>query len=62
MSKTKAGNKKGRRDFLKLASVSVPAMAASAVTGTKAVAEEAAQTSGLQRTAHVKAYLKSARF
>jgi len=55
---------KGRRNFLKLASVSAPAAAFTAVTGTEAAAapQDAPAGSGLRRTAHVKAYLDSARF
>ena len=54
---------KGRRNFLKFAAVSAPAAAATAVTGTKAdAAEVEPEGTGLRETAHVKAYLKSARF
>ncbi len=53
-----------RRDFLKLASVSAPAaIAAVAVSGTAANADDAVQdTSGLQDTAHTRAYFESAKF
>ena len=52
-----------RRDFLKLAGTSAPAaVAAMAVTSGEAAAEEAAETTGLRKTEHVKAYLASARF
>lgn len=53
----------GRRSFLKLAAVSAPAAAATA-TGTTAAdaAEPEAEGTGLRKTAHVKAYLDSARF
>ena len=52
-----------RRDFLKLAGASAPA-AAIAVTGGSAEAEEVADagSTGLRKTAHVEAYLKTARF
>ena len=53
----------GRRNFLKLAAVSAPAAAATAVTGTEAEARtEEPKGSGLRKTAHVQAYLDSARF
>ncbi|QIE55605.1 twin-arginine translocation signal domain-containing protein [Pikeienuella piscinae] len=59
-----SGKKKGesRRDFLKLA-VAAPATAA-AVAGApeKAAAETRPVGKGLRKTAHVKAYLESARF
>lgn len=53
----------GRRAFLKLATVAAPAAAAAAATGAPEAAE-AAETAGegLRKTAHVKAYLDSARF
>ncbi|MDU8942052.1 twin-arginine translocation pathway signal protein [Ovoidimarina sediminis] len=52
-----------RRGFLKLMSVSAPAAAVSAVTATEAdAAEPVEEGSGLRMTAHVKAYLDSARF
>jgi len=53
-----------RRDFLKLASVSAPAAAASVVvSGTAAeAAPEAATGEGLRDTAHTRAYFESARF
>lgn len=52
-----------RRDFLKLAAASAPAAALTAVVGTEAAATEVVGTpGGLQKTAHVKAYLDSARF
>jgi len=53
----------GRRDFLKLAATAAPAVAVTAVAGGEAqAAETAAETSGLRKTAHVQAYLDSARF
>ena len=52
-----------RRDFLKLASVSVPAMAAAAMTGSAAKAEATAvEGKGYRKTAHIKTYLETARF
>jgi len=53
----------GRRGFLKLAAVAAPVTAITAVQGDEAQAatlEEAGD--GLRKTAHVKAYLDSARF
>ncbi len=52
----------GRRNFLKLLGVSAPAAAATAVTGEKAEAAEEPQGTGMRKTAHVQAYLDSARF
>lgn len=53
----------GRRNFLKLAATAAPAVAVTAVAGGEAeAAESAAQGSGLRKTAHVQAYLDSARF
>ena len=52
----------GRRHFLKFAAVAAPA-AATGGLATEAAAETAEpQGSGLRKTAHVKAYLDSARF
>ncbi len=54
-----------RRDFLKLAGTGVPAAAAAvALSGsaTMAAADEVPSALGLQKTAHVKAYLQAARF
>ena len=62
MKKETNGTDEGRRTFLKLAAVSAPAAAATAVSGEKAEAEEAPKRSGLRKTAHVQAYLDSARF
>lgn len=54
---------RGRRNFLKLAVSAAPAAAAATVTGTQAeAATEEVQGNGLRETAHVKAYLDSARF
>ncbi len=53
----------GRRSFLKLAAVSAPAAAVTAAGTTAAeAAEPEAEGKGLRKTAHVKAYLDSARF
>ncbi len=56
--------KASRRDFLKLASTAAPAAAASAVLAAGNRAEAAPETgkSGLQDTAHTRAYYDSARF
>jgi len=64
MRKTEDKVATGRRDFLKLASVSAPAaVAAVALTGTEAAAApESAAGEGLRDTAHTRAYLESARF
>lgn len=63
MREKEVGTVKARRDFLKLASVSVPAMAAATVTGTEAEAAETdSKNEGLRKTKHVQAYLESARF
>lgn len=52
-----------RRNFLKLAASSAPAAAVMAATGTPAAADiEEEAGHGLRKTAHVKAYLDSARF
>ncbi len=53
----------GRRSFLKLAALSAPVAAVGAVSPGEAAADAPeAQGSGLRRTAHVEAYLASARF
>ncbi len=63
MRKEDAGVDNKRRNFLKLATVSVPAVAASAAVGTQAAAVELPEdTSGLQDTAHTRAYFETARF
>jgi hypothetical protein len=64
MSKQDKDKTASRRDFLKMASVSAPAaLAAVAVSGEAAVAAEPDQTgSGLQDTAHTRAYFESAKF
>ncbi|QHQ35280.1 twin-arginine translocation pathway signal protein [Algicella marina] len=52
-----------RRGFLKLAAVAAPATAALAAGTESAEAAEPETTGdGLRKTAHVKAYLESARF
>lgn len=60
--KTEIG--KSRRDFLKLAATSAPAVVvAGTVTGGKAEAAEPDLTSDrMQDTAHTRAYFESARF
>ena len=64
VKKTEHKADESRRGFLKLMSVSAPAAAVSAVAATEADAAEPVeeQGSGLRMTAHVKAYLDSARF
>lgn len=62
MAEEKKTADEGRRSFLKLAAVSAPVAAATAVTGEQAEASEEPQGTGLRETAHVKAYLDSARF
>ena len=52
----------GRRGFLKLAAVGAPAAAAAAVVSTDEAEAAVEQGEGLRKTAHVKAYLESARF
>ena len=52
-----------RRDFLKCASLSVPAAAVAAATGTAAEAATVEDTGeGLRDTPHTRAYFESARF
>ncbi|MCC0029427.1 MAG: twin-arginine translocation signal domain-containing protein [Brucellaceae bacterium] len=63
MSRTDKPADESRRNFMKLAATAAPAAAVVAVTGQEAEAAEAeVKTSGLRKTAHVKAYLDSARF
>lgn len=63
MSKEEKGVNTKRRNFLKLASASVPAAALTGVVGAEAAASELpTKHAGLQMTDHVKAYLESARF
>jgi hypothetical protein len=52
-----------RRGFLKLAATAAPAAALTVVSGHEVSATEAEpEGAGLRKTAHVKAYLASARF
>lgn len=63
MAKSEKPVDQSRRGFLKLATTAAPAAAMTAVAGQEAAAEEAEpQGNGLRKTAHVKAYLDSARF
>ena len=63
MSQEKQAAGSSRRDFLKMASLSAPAAAAVAVTSQEAAAEiPDSAGDGLRDTAHVRAYLESARF
>ena len=64
MSKQDKGEATSRRNFLKMASVSAPAaLAAVAVSGSAVDAAEPDQNaSGLQDTAHTRAYFESAKF
>lgn len=63
MAETSNSEKQNRRDFLKLAATSAPAaVAAVAVSGTEAAAEGEAVKTGLQDTAHTRAYYETARF
>ena len=64
MGKRNESDQASRRDFLKLATVSAPAVAAAAamtVTAAEAVEIEDAGE-GLRDTAHTKAYYESAKF
>ena len=62
MSKKEDESVRGRRDFLKLATVGAPAAAAATVaTGGQALAAEPTEL-GYTETPHVKAYLDSCRF
>ena len=63
MPKGTKGEPTKRRDFLKLASASVPAAAVAAAVGTTAQAATVEDTGeGLRDTPHTRAYFKSARF
>ena len=63
MPKGTKGEPTKRRDFLKLASVSVPAAAVAAAVGTTAEAATVEDTGeGLRDTQHTRAYFESARF
>ena len=62
MSKKEDESLRGRRDFLKLATVGAPAaVAASVATGGQAIAAEPTELE-YSETPHVKAYLDSCRF
>jgi len=62
MRKEGTGVDTKRRNFLKLATAAVPAAAVSVTAGTEVAADAPVDTSGLQDTAHTRAYLESARF
>ena len=63
MSSRMDGEKTNRRDFLKLASVSVPAAAVAAVAGqTAEAAVPDDKGERMQDTPHTRAYYESARF
>ena len=63
MPKGTKGEPRNRRDFLKLASASVPAAAVAAAAGTTAQAATMEDTGeGLRDTPHTRAYFESARF
>ncbi|WP_347313449.1 twin-arginine translocation signal domain-containing protein [Defluviimonas sp. SAOS-178_SWC] len=63
MGKTVETEKTSRRDFLKLATTAAPAAAAATALGAApAAADTEAKGSGLQDTAHIRAYYDSARF
>ncbi len=63
MSKKEEDVTNSRRNFLKLAAVSAPAVAAVAATGTAVQAADVEETSsGLQDTAHTRAYFDSLTF
>ncbi|MDV7144902.1 ubiquinol-cytochrome c reductase iron-sulfur subunit N-terminal domain-containing protein [Tropicimonas sp. TH_r6] len=51
-----------RRDFLKVAAVSVPAAAAATIVPQEAAADEVTGDTRMQDTAHTRAYYDSARF
>ncbi len=63
MAKSEKPTNESRRGFLKVAMTAAPAAALTAATGQEASAEESeVQGTRLRKTAHVKAYLDSARF
>ena len=63
MPKETKGESTKRRDFLKLASLSVPAAAVAAAAGTGAqAATPEDKGEGLRDTPHTRAYFESARF
>ena len=61
-SQTKPETDASRRNFLKLATAAPAAAAAITLTGTATPAKAETKSSGLQDTAHTRAYLASARF
>ncbi|RUS59242.1 twin-arginine translocation pathway signal protein [Pseudorhodobacter sp. E13] len=62
-TEAEAATNEGRRNFLKLAGTAAPAaVAAVALTGSATEAEAQAPATGLQDTAHTRAYFASARF
>ncbi|MCE2491154.1 MAG: twin-arginine translocation pathway signal protein [Alphaproteobacteria bacterium] len=62
MGERTEGETTNRRDFLKLASVSVPAAAIAAAAGTAEAAAPKDDGEGMRDTAHTRAYYESARF
>ena len=64
MSEKEKEGATSRRDFLKLASVSAPAAVAATALATTEAEAETARTGegGMRDTAHIRAYLDSARF
>jgi len=63
MSKAEKATDESRRGFLKLAATAAPAAAMTAVVGQEASAADSdKEGAGLRKTAHVQAYLDSARF
>ena len=63
MSKKEMPSDEGRRNFLKLAATAAPVAAVTAVAGSEASADSLeVETKGMRKTAHVQAYLDSARF
>ncbi|MFK7753011.1 MAG: ubiquinol-cytochrome c reductase iron-sulfur subunit N-terminal domain-containing protein [Sedimentitalea sp.] len=60
---TKKEDGASRRDFLKMATTTAPAAVAAAAVGTSAQAADLpTDETRLQDTAHIRAYLESARF
>ncbi len=66
MSKTEEGSTNSRRNFLKFAAVSAPAVAVAAATGTAAQAAPVTELDevggGVRETQHTKAYFETAKF
>ena len=63
MGKTEEGATTSRRNFLKFAAVSAPAVAVVAATGTAAQAAELDEAgSGVRETLHTQAYFETAKF